>query len=51
MTVSGDRVEYSVTEWLDPRSVGPSGPFPTISRYVAIVRDGKIRSLVQQPVD
>lgn len=51
MTVKGDHVEYSVVEWLDPRSVGPTGPFPSINRYSAVVRDGKIQSIVQLPLD
>lgn len=51
MTVNGDSVEFTVAEWLDPRSVGFAGPFPAINRYLAIVRDGKIRSIVQRPLD
>lgn len=51
MTVNGERVEYSVAEWLDPRIVGPAGPFPSNNRYYAIVRDGKIQSIVQRPLD
>jgi len=51
MTVNGDRVEYTIAEWLNPRIVGPTGPFPSISRYIATVRDGKIQFIIQYPVD
>lgn len=51
MSVNGDRVEYTVAEWLDPRSVGPLGPFPSVNRYAATVRDGKIQSITQRPLD
>ena len=51
VAVNGDRVEYTLTEWRDPRMVGPTGPFPMINRYIATVRDGKILSIVQRQVD
>jgi hypothetical protein len=48
ISVRGDMVEYTLTEWHNPRIVGPAGPFPAVNRYTAIVRDGKIVSIIQQ---
>ncbi len=44
---NGDKVTYTMTEWLDPRIVGPNYPQPHKSNLVAVVADGKIVSITE----
>lgn len=41
----GNAVTYAVTEWLDPRTVGPNYPQPVRSNVTARVESGQIVSI------
>lgn len=42
---SGEQVTYRLTEWMDPRVVGPNYPQPVQSNVTAVVQDGQIVSI------
>lgn len=45
--VNGDVVEYTLTEWLNPRIVGMNVKQPFVLHYTAQVRGGKILTITQ----
>lgn len=47
LTVNGDTVEYTLTEWLNPRLVGMNISQPFILHCTAQIRDGKILSITR----
>jgi hypothetical protein len=48
--VKGDTVQYTLTEWLDPRIVGPGATQPRVTHWTAHVLRGKLISLIQDPL-
>ncbi len=47
LAVNGDTVEYTLTEWLNPRIVGMNTSQPFILHCTAQIRDGKILSITR----
>lgn len=47
LKVEDDKVTYILTEWLDPRTVGPNYPQPRRSHLIAVVQNGEIASITK----
>jgi len=43
--VEGNKVNYALSEWFDPRIVGPNYPQPRHSHLIAVVENGEIVSI------
>lgn len=48
--VQGDTVQYTLTEWLDPRIAGPGATQPRVTHWTAHVHRGKLLALIQDPL-